>query len=141
MLANLLDSLDTKGNTTKPSSERKTVLVVEDSITSRVLLKNILESAGYIVRMALDGAEGLKALATIKTDLVISDIEMPVMDGLTFVKKIRENEATRNTPVILVTSLGSESDRKQGVEAGANAYFVKGNLDQEGLLDTVKSLL
>lgn len=141
MLANLLDSLDTKGNTTKPSSERKTVLVVEDSITSRVLLKNILESAGYIVRMALDGAEGLKALATMKTDLVISDIEMPVMDGLTFVKKIRENEATRNTPVILVTSLGSESDRKQGVEAGANAYFIKGNLDQEGLLDTVKTLL
>lgn len=145
MLSNLLDNLsgpeEPEGLSLLTGKlTPTTILVVEDSITSRILLKNIFESAGYIVKMAVDGQEGLKQMRHVRPDLVVCDVEMPVLDGLGMVKAMREDPTLKDLPVILVTSLASETDRKQGLNAGANAYFIKGDLDQVGLLETVRRL-
>lgn len=128
----------------KPAAARKTaksILVVEDSITSRMLLKNILESAGYHVATAVDGQDGLTTLKTGKFDLVVSDVQMPRMDGYALTARIRQDAALSEIPVILVTSLGSREDRERGIEAGASAYIIKSSFDQGSLLDTVKRLV
>ena len=119
----------------------KNVLVVEDSITSRMLLKNILESSGYQVATSVDGADAWTALKSNEFDLVVSDIEMPKMDGFELTANIRADESLSDLPVILVTSLGSKEDRERGIDVGANAYIVKGSFDQNNLLDTVERLV
>ena len=119
----------------------KSILVVEDSITSRMLLKNILESAGYHVTTAVDGQDGLTTLKTGSFDLVVSDVQMPRMDGYELTTHIRQDKALGDLPVILVTSLGSREDRERGVEAGASAYIIKSSFDQGSLLETVKRLI
>jgi two-component system chemotaxis sensor kinase CheA len=119
----------------------KSILVVEDSITSRMLLKNILESAGYHVTTAVDGQDGLTTLKTGSFDLVVSDVQMPRMDGYELTSHIRQDKVLGDLPVILVTSLGSREDRERGVEAGASAYIIKSSFDQGSLLETVKRLI
>lgn len=118
-------------------SAGKSVLVVEDSITARTLLKNILESAGYNVTTAVDGIHGFAALQTANFDIVVSDVEMPRMDGFALTAKIRSTDAFRDLPVILVTALESAEDRMRGIEAGASAYLVKQSFDQSNLLDAI----
>jgi two-component system chemotaxis sensor kinase CheA len=118
----------------------KTILLVEDSITTRTQEKRILESAGYKVVIAVDGLDGWNKLAGGDFDAVVSDVEMPNMDGLSLAARIRQNEKYRELPIILVTSLASEADRKRGVEVGANAYITKGGFDQKMLIDTLKRL-
>jgi len=118
----------------------KRLLVVEDSITSRVLLKNILEAAGYGVATAVDGAAGLDALKADPVDLVISDVEMPRMDGFEMTARIRADNDLQALPVVLVTSLASQQHRRRGVEVGADAYIVKSHFDHENLLETVQRL-
>lgn len=118
----------------------KTVLLVEDSITTRTQEKRILEGAGYRVVVAVDGLDGWNKLAVGEFDAVVSDVEMPNMDGLSLAARIRQNEKYKELPIILVTSLASEEDRRRGVEVGANAYITKGNFDQRMLLDTLKKL-
>lgn len=140
LLAGLLDSMESKQNYNREIEQDKTILIVEDSITSRVLLKNIFESAGYTVRMATDGEEGLKQLRRIKPALVVSDVEMPNLDGLGLTLAIRQDPYLMDLPVILITSLASEADRAAGIAAGANGYFVKGDINQTGLLDLVRKL-
>lgn len=120
---------------------KKTVLVVEDSITSRILIKNILESAGYTVKTSVDGIEGLTLLKTEPFDLVVSDIEMPRMDGFELTKRIRADKRLSDLPVILVTALETREDREQGIEAGANAYIIKSSFDQSNLLEVARRLL
>jgi len=122
-------------------SGQKSVLVVEDSITSRMLLKNILESSGYDVTTSVDGADAWAVLRTRPFDLVVSDIEMPRMNGFELTASIRADEKLAHLPVVLVTSLGSREDRERGIDAGANAYIVKGNFDQNHLLETVERLV
>jgi len=119
----------------------KSILVVEDSITSRMLLKNILESSGYEVTTAVDGADAWTALKTREFDLVVSDIEMPKIDGFDLTVNIRNDESLSSLPVVLVTSLGSREDRERGIDVGANAYIVKGSFDQNNLLETVQRLI
>lgn len=121
--------------------KRKTVLVVEDSITSRMLLKNILESAGYGVRTAVDGVDALTALKTESFDAVVSDIEMPRLNGFGLTSKIREDRKLAQLPVVLVTALESDADRERGVDAGADAYIVKSSFDQSNLLAAVERLV
>lgn len=140
LLSGLLDSMESKQNYNREIDQDKTILIVEDSITSRVLLKNIFESAGYTVRMATDGEEGLKQLRRIKPALVVSDVEMPNLDGLGMTLAIRQDPFLMDLPVILITSLASEADRAAGIAAGANGYFVKGDINQTGLLDLVRKL-
>jgi len=119
----------------------RTILVAEDSITSRMLIQNILESAGYIVKTAVDGFDAYTIFKTEEFDLVVSDIEMPRMNGFELTQKIREDKKQGETPVVLVTSLQSPEDRKRGIDAGANAYIVKSNFDQSNLLEVIDRLI
>lgn len=117
------------------------VLVVDDSITTRTMEKNILETHGYQVTVAVCGDEALARLAEQEFDLMVSDVEMPGMTGFELTARVRESEATRELPVIIVTSLASDADRRKGIEVGAQAYIVKGAFDQGTLLETVESLI
>jgi len=121
---------------------KNTILVVDDSITTRTLEKNILEAAGYTVRLALDGQEAFNTLMTSELpDLVISDIQMPRMDGFALTTRIKKETRTSRLPVILVTSLESPEDKARGVEAGADAYIIKSSFDQINLLETITQLI
>ncbi len=119
---------------------RLSLLVVEDSVTSRTLLKNILESSGYDVVTAVDGVDALTALHTGRFDLVVSDVEMPRMDGFALTERIRQDRKLADLPVVLVTALASREHRERGVEAGANAYVVKSSFDQSDLLAVIRRL-
>lgn len=123
------------------SERTRSVLVVEDSITSRMLLKNILEGAGYIVKTAVDGLDAISLLKTESFDIVISDIEMPRMNGFELTTRIRAMKELSALPVVLVTALESREDRERGIEAGANAYIVKSSFNQSNLLDVVGKLV
>ncbi len=122
-------------------TERKSVLITEDSITARALLKNILESAGYRTWTAVDGIDAMTLLRTEHIDLVVSDVDMPRMNGFDLTARIRASGEFADLPVVLVTSLDSREDRERGIEAGANAYVVKSSFDQSNLLEVVKRLI
>ncbi len=117
---------------------KKSVLVAEDSITSRTLLKNILESAGYQVVTAVDGIEAFAKLRSGEFDLVVSDVDMPRLNGFGLTAKIRADKKFSELPVILVTALDSREDREHGIDVGATAYIVKGSFDQSNLLDVIR---
>jgi two-component system chemotaxis sensor kinase CheA len=119
------------------------ILVVDDSITTRTMEKNILETHGYEVTIAISGPDALNKIAGVdfEFDLVVSDVEMPGMSGFELTRKLREMERTRETPVIIVSSRASDADKRQGIEAGAQAYIVKGSFDQGTLLSTVETLI
>ncbi len=121
----------------KSVMRKRSVLVAEDSVTSRTLLKNILESAGYVVQTAVDGQEALAKLREQPFDAVVSDVEMPRMNGFDLTRSIRREEKLKHVPVVLVTSLDSREHREQGLEAGADAYIVKSAFDQSTLLDVL----
>jgi len=125
----------------KEEVPKKSVIVVEDSITSRTLLKNVLENNGYKVKTSVDGIEGWNAIKREKFDLIISDIEMPRMDGFELTSKVRSDEETAEIPVILVTSLDSKEDTERGIEVGASAYIVKSNFQQNNLIEVIKKLI
>lgn len=120
---------------------RKRILLVDDSATTRTLEKSILESAGFDVMPAVDGAQAWALLQQHGADLVVSDVEMPNMTGFEFVQNLRGSKRFRDVPVILLTSLESEQDRARGLESGADAYLVKSAFDQGNLLDTIRQLL
>jgi two-component system chemotaxis sensor kinase CheA len=122
----------------KPS---RRVLVVEDSITSRMLLKGILESAGFDVRTAVDGLDALAALQEDKFALVVSDVEMPRMTGLDLAQRIRADGRLADLPVILVTALETREERERGLTAGASAYLAKSSFDQSNLLEAIGRLI
>ena len=128
-------------NASEAADKQKMVLIVEDSFTSRTLLKNILEVSGYQVKTAIDGADALSQLKIRQFDAVVSDIEMPQMDGIALTSGIRADKSLADLPVILVTSLDSPKDRERGMEAGADAYIVKSSFDQSDLLDALDRLI
>ncbi len=117
------------------------VLVVDDFMTTRIMLKNILSSVGYEVAMANDALEGLSAVTHSSFDLIVSDVEMPNMDGYEFVKKLKENELTSQIPVILVTSLLSEENKRKAAEAGVDIFISKNEFNQEYFLRSVEYLI
>jgi two-component system chemotaxis sensor kinase CheA len=119
----------------------RNLLVVEDSITARTLLKNILEAAGYAVKTAVDGMDAWTLLKTDPIDIVVSDIEMPRMNGFDLTTAIRHDRNLADLPVVLVTALASREDRERGIDAGANAYIVKSSFDQSNLLDVLGRLI
>ena len=125
----------------KEHAPKKTVLVADDSVTSRMLLKNILESAGYVVTTAVDGVEAFGVLQREKFDILVTDGEMPRMDGFVLTAKVRADRKLADLPVIIVTALGSAEDRDRGIEAGANAYIVKSTFDQNNLIDIMRKLI
>lgn len=123
------------------ASPRRRVLVADDSITTRTLEQSVLESAGYAVTTAVNGEDAWRQLEAGGADLLVADVEMPRMDGITLCRRIRASEAFRDLPIILVTGLGSDEDRARGLEAGADAYIVKSSFDQATLLDAVQQLI
>ncbi len=125
----------------KPRTDGKAILIAEDSITARSLLKNIVESAGYRVRTAVDGADAFATLRTEDFDLVVSDVDMPRMSGFDLTARIRGDKKLANIPVILVTALESREDREHGIDVGANAYIVKSSFDQSNLLEVIRRLI
>lgn len=124
------------------SENRKVViLLAEDSITTRTQEKRILEGAGYEVVTAVDGLDGFNKLKTRNFDAVVSDVQMPNMDGLTLAAKIRQQPEYNELPIILVTSLATDEDKRRGAEAGASAYITKGTFNQDVLLKTLSRLI
>jgi two-component system chemotaxis sensor kinase CheA len=117
------------------------VLVVDDTMTVRELQRSILERAGFGVSTAADGQEALARLAERPVDLVLTDIEMPRMDGLELTAAIRRHPRLRSLPVIVITSRGSDEDRRRGLEAGADAYIVKQAFDEGQLLAAVERVM
>lgn len=117
------------------------ILLAEDTVTTRALERSILEAAGYTVAVAVDGADAWEQLQADGADLVVSDVDMPRMSGIDLCRRIRGSAQLRDVPVVLVTSLDSLSDRQRGLEAGADAYVVKAELQQGSLLDAIARLL
>lgn len=117
------------------------ILVAEDSITSRTLLKNILETAGYQVVTAVDGADAFTRAKSEEFDLIVSDVDMPKLNGFELTTKIKNDKKLGEIPVILVTALESREDRERGIEAGADAYIIKSRFDQGNLLEVIKKLI
>jgi two-component system chemotaxis sensor kinase CheA len=120
---------------------RRRILVADDSLTTRTLEQSVLEAGGFVVVTAFDGMEALRLLQVEQIDLVVSDVEMPRMDGFGLCEAIRASERLRKTPVILVTGRESAEDRARGMDAGADAYLLKSSFDQEQLLEAVQQLL
>lgn len=121
--------------------QQKHVLVVEDSITARSLIKGILELAGYKVSTAVDGVDGYTQVRSGAFDIVVSDVEMPRMDGFDLTAKIRADQKLADLPVVLVTALESREDRERGIDVGADAYIVKRSFEQSNLLEIIGRLI
>ncbi|OJV18788.1 MAG: hypothetical protein BGO30_03155 [Bacteroidetes bacterium 41-46] len=131
------DKIKIKGIT----EQKQRVLIVEDSITVRSMLKSIVESAGYETEVAVDGVDGYNKLTDGNFDAVVTDIEMPNMNGFELTSKIKGDKKFSDIPVILVTTLESQKDMQRGLEAGANAYIVKGSFEKSNLTDTIRRLI
>jgi len=115
--------------------------VVEDSITARTLLKNILETAGYDIATAVDGIDAFTQLHSSEFDIVVSDVDMPRMNGFDLTAKIRSDKKLVDLPVVLLTALESREHRERGIEVGANAYIVKSSFDQSNLMEVIRRLI
>ena len=126
---------------TTPEVRKRTILVVDDSLTTRALEKNILEAAGYDVALASDGREALEVLAEVPCDLAIVDLQMPRMDGYELTRRLRASAEHRDLPVIVVTSLETDKDMARGLEAGADAYIKKSHFDQRELLSVIEQFI
>jgi two-component system chemotaxis sensor kinase CheA len=128
---------------TQPAAARQNshLLVADDSFTTRELIRSILQSAGYEVTTAIDGLDALDKLRNTTYDLVVSDVEMPRVDGFTLTDRIRKELGRTNLPVVIVTSLASDAHRRRGLEVGAQAYIIKSQFNQGNLLETVRQLL
>jgi two-component system, chemotaxis family, sensor kinase CheA len=120
---------------------RRKLLLVEDSIVIRTQLQRLLTAAGYEVAIAEDGLEGLQQLEMDGFDAIVSDVEMPNLNGLEMTAQIRQNQNYRDLPIVLITTLASEEHRQIGAEAGASAYLTKGDFDQTLLIKTLRDLI
>ena len=123
------------------AARRRRILVVDDALTIRELQRSILERAGFDVRVAIDGKHALSALAEAPCDLVLTDIEMPNMDGFALTEAIRAHPTLANIPVLILSSRSSADDRQRGLDAGADGYIDKSGFDEASLLTAVNRLL
>ena len=121
------------------SGKEKKALVVDDSLTIRIYHSSLMRNFGYKVDTAENGLEALEMAMKTKYDLVLSDINMPVMDGYEFVRKLRKLEEYRYTPVVFITTLDSEEDRRKALMSGGTLYIVK-PISLEVLENILKSI-
>ena len=135
----VLSQKDTSSGFEQPTV--KSVLVVEDSVMVRELERNILESAGYEVDVAVDGVEGVEKMEQKMYDLVVSDIQMPRMDGYEFISKFKNDDRHKHIPAVIISTLAKEEEKRKGFEAGADRYIVKRAFDKDTLLTAVESLI
>jgi two-component system chemotaxis sensor kinase CheA len=120
---------------------KRAILVIDDSLTTRMLEQSILESAGYEVELATSGDEGLEQARARRYDLFLVDVEMPGMDGFTFIEQVRSDPRLSETPAVLVTSRASAEDLARGKAAGASGHIAKGEFDQVDFLARIESLM
>jgi two-component system chemotaxis sensor kinase CheA len=120
---------------------RPTVLVIDDSLTTRMLEQSILESAGYAVDLAVSGEDALVKARDGRYALFLVDVEMPGMDGFTFIERVRTDPALRDIPSILVTSRSADDDLRRGAAVGAEANIVKSECNQGVLLEHIRRLV
>ena len=123
------------------AEEHATILVADDTMTTRTLQKQLLEMAGYRVLTAKDGEEAYTMLQSEPVQVLVSDVQMPRLDGFDLTARIRADNKLKNLPVILVTSLGSEADKARGIEVGADAYIVKKEYEKGKILEVIRQLL
>jgi two-component system chemotaxis sensor kinase CheA len=128
-------------NSASAQQKRPHLLVAEDSFTTRELIRSILQSAGYDVTAAIDGFDALDKLRAESYDLVVTDVEMPRIDGFELTTRIRQELEDPDLPVVIITSLASDEYRRRGLEAGAQAYIVKSQFNQDNLLRVITQLL
>jgi two-component system sensor histidine kinase and response regulator WspE len=121
--------------------QRKRILVVDDSITVRELERQLLQARGYAVDVAVDGMDGWNAFRSGQYDLVVTDVDMPRMDGIGLVGLIKADPARRDTPVVIVSYKDREEDRLRGLDAGANRYLTKSSFHDETFVDTISDLI
>jgi two-component system, chemotaxis family, sensor histidine kinase and response regulator WspE len=121
--------------------QRKRVLVVDDSLTVRELERKLLDRQGYRVEVAVDGMDGWNMLRGSRFDLVITDIDMPRMDGIELVTNIRKDSTLRSLPVMVVSYKDREEDRRRGLEAGADYYLTKSSFQDDTLMQAVADLI
>lgn len=131
----IIHAMETETNTSK---KNKSILIVEDSLITRAQLQRILESDGYPVITATNGKEGLEKAKNSKPHLILTDIEMPEMDGFGLIKELKRIDQFKNIPIVVLTSLGSTEHIDRGRELGADSYLVKSQFDQSVLLSTVE---
>jgi len=129
------------GTTESESARRYSILLADDALTTREVERAILDAAGYEVTAVADGQAAWEQLARRSFDLVVTDVEMPRMDGIALTRQITSDPRTARIPVIIISSLAKEEDRRRGLEAGAAAYIVKSAFDQENLLDLIERLI
>ncbi len=139
------------GNAAQPSVQQQVavekegnaahILVVDDSITIRTFEKTLLEACGYQVTVAVNGKAAWSVLQQQNFDLIITDIEMPLMNGFELSERIKRSEKFRNIPIVVVSSLNSEAEKRRGIEVGANAYIVKHQFESRVLLDVIQQLI
>ena len=120
---------------------RRSILVVDDSMNTREIEKDVLEANGYAVTLAEDGVDGLRKALDGDFDAVLTDVEMPNMDGFTLTARLRQEERYRNKPIVIITSREKEEDKRRGIQVGADAYIVKGDFAQSNLAETLRVLL
>jgi two-component system chemotaxis sensor kinase CheA len=137
-----LHSLPPEGHAAPAVSppRKLSVLVVDDSVTTRTMERNLFEAAGYRVSVAADGLDGWNLLQTERVDVVVSDIDMPRMNGFELTSRIRAHPGFTELPIVLVTALEAREDKERGLRVGANAYVLKSGFDQSTLLDIVRRL-
>ena len=128
-------------STPEETLDVRRVLLAEDTLTTRELERSILESAGYAVVVAADGEQAWQTLQVSDFDVVVSDVNMPRMDGIALCRSIRGSRRHADLPVVLVTSLHSPADRQRGLDAGADAYLTKAGFNRAELLSTLEQLL
>ncbi|MBU6308689.1 MAG: hybrid sensor histidine kinase/response regulator [Planctomycetes bacterium] len=121
--------------------QRKRILVVDDSITVRELERQLLQARGFAVDVAVDGMDGWNAIRGTHYDLVVTDVDMPRMDGIGLVSLIKADPARRETPVVIVSYKDREEDRLRGLDAGANRYLTKSSFHDETFVDTIIDLV
>ncbi|MBI9092828.1 MAG: response regulator [Desulfobacterium sp.] len=124
-----------------PETVRPHLLVVDDSMTTREIEKSILESNGYEVTLAMDGVDGLNRAKDFSYDLIVSDVDMPGLNGFAMIEKLKATSMHAHTPVVLISARDSQEDMQKGIAAGANAYIIKGDFDKNNLLETIENLL
>jgi two-component system chemotaxis sensor kinase CheA len=124
-----------------PEAPQHTILVIDDSLTTRMLERSILESAGYIVELATSAEEGLEKAQQKRYALFLVDVEMPGMDGFSFIERTQSSPDLRDIPSILVTSRRSPEDLQRGHDVGARGYVIKSEFDQGMLLARISELV
>ena len=121
--------------------QRKRILVVDDSITVRELERQLLQSRGFAVDVAIDGMDGWNAIRSVHYDLIVTDVDMPRMDGIGLVSLVKADSARKDIPVVIVSYKDREEDRLRGLDAGANRYLTKSSFHDETFLNTIVDLI